>query len=599
MKKFFDYKISTRVFTGFAIVLAGLATLSAVSYWTSETTIKGIMGLSEKTARARLTKDLSFQVAKLNHAVEVYTHTGLPSAKKSIENRLNEILKHLQSLRESSSDSEKRTIERLQATIDSYKPAVKKIFEERDLQEFLMGETLPTIKKKILEVNVEHPISDLVNILESAVYLYLHNLNYPIFNKAVQTFDQQLSAISDRVSVSIKDDLLKFRDSTIRTTQAIRSYLYLESVVLAGQTYEFTHLTELLRENYSQQAERASASLQSLAENAKNFLVFFSLTLILIGLGFSWLVGRSISNPILKISEVLENLSKGSKDERIPSLSRGDEIGVMAKAAEVFRMKNEEAENLLRKQKDLTQKLELSRSDLERSNDELDQFVYTVSHDLKTPLVTSTGFIGMIDKFASKGELEKAISKLPKLRKANSRMKQLIDDLLELSRVGRVDLDKEWLDTSSCIAEVIDSLQSKLNDVGLKVKFAPNLPFIYANQSRLLQIIENIVSNAIKYVPGYSDQPVLKIDMIESSKGDILRFKDNGPGIDQKYHKKIFELFQRLDTDIEGTGVGLAIVQKIMKFHGGKVWLLSDFGHGCNFHFEFPRNEDSHGKKVA
>ena len=128
-------------------------------------------------------------------------------------------------------------------------------------------------------------------------------------------------------------------------------------------------------------------------------------------------------------------MAKGSDVDSVPGLDLKDEIGEMSQAAEVFRQKNKETI-------DLVNQLDEKKADLERSNEELDQFVYTVSHDLKSPIVTGMGFIGMMKDLAEQGKHEAVLKKLPTLEKANRRMNELISDLLELSRVGKGNVSK-------------------------------------------------------------------------------------------------------------------------------------------------------------
>ncbi|MCI5122271.1 MAG: sensor histidine kinase, partial [Candidatus Electrothrix sp. AUS4] len=251
--------------------------------------------------------------------------------------------------------------------------------------------------------------------------------------------------------------------------------------------------------------------------------------------------------------------------------------GELTLAAESFKERNRE--------------LEESRAELRRSNEELEQFVYTVSHDLKSPIVTSMGFISIIRKLTGQGKYEQAVAKLDRVAKANERMSQLIRDLLELSRVGRIDLDKKAIDLSELLGEFIDNQSVRLRSLDFSVEITSDLPKIYGNESRILQVFENILSNALKYVHN-KEGAKLEIYAQDDEEWWHIFCKDNGPGIPPEYHEKIFGLFYRLDANEEGTGVGLAIVKKIMKYHRGDIQVdprTGRAGEGAVFCLSFPR----------
>ncbi|XOF34697.1 MAG: CHASE domain-containing protein [Candidatus Electrothrix sp. YB6] len=239
---------------------------------------------------------------------------------------------------------------------------------------------------------------------------------------------------------------------------------------------------------------------------------------------------------------------------------------------------------------EMTRELEEKSRELARSNDELEQFVYTVSHDLKSPLVTSMGFIGIVNKLAKRGEYEKALEKLKKVVEANNRMGQLINDLVELSRVGRIDLDKKQLDMNLLLQKLKEEKQRRFHNAKITLIVEKNLPLIYGNESRVLQVFENILSNALKYAVKPKGSKVT-IGGITRKNEALLYVKDDGPGIEPDFHQKIFGLFQRLDNTIEGTGIGLAVVKKVMQFHEGKVWVESSPGKGAAFWLSFPTEQ--------
>lgn len=228
---------------------------------------------------------------------------------------------------------------------------------------------------------------------------------------------------------------------------------------------------------------------------------------------------------------------------------------------------------------------------LQLKNQEMEQFVYTVSHDLKSPLVTSSGFLGILKEDLAAGRYENASDSITRLERANSRMNQLIDDLLQLSRIGRIKIEDDKVDVAEMVGGIVENLDSQLRDRGVRISLQSlqqARPIIVADSKRVYQAFDNLIVNAIKY--GCSgNEAAIEVGAIDAGDEHHFYVKDNGRGIASEYHAKIFGLFQRLENDNRGTGVGLTIVSRIMQVHGGRVWVESTAGHGATFWLAFPK----------
>jgi PAS domain S-box-containing protein len=237
---------------------------------------------------------------------------------------------------------------------------------------------------------------------------------------------------------------------------------------------------------------------------------------------------------------------------------------------------------------DITERKEALET-LRQRNEEMEQFVYTVSHDLKSPLVTITGFIGMLESHLAAGRIEKVHHSIGRIQRSADRMSQLIDELLDLSRIGRVTGEPTPVDVTRLVRQLGETMQQRLETVGGKLVVEPDMPHIWADEKRLSEVFENLLSNAIKYG---CNEPGKQITVSATLTASEVRYtiEDEGPGIDPNYHEKIFGLFQRLDSTSEGTGVGLTIVAKIMRVHGGRIWVESELGAGARFVLAFPRS---------
>lgn len=244
---------------------------------------------------------------------------------------------------------------------------------------------------------------------------------------------------------------------------------------------------------------------------------------------------------------------------------------------------------------DITQRKQ-AQEQLDKRNEEVEQFVYTVSHDLKTPIVTTMGFLKYLHDDLDEGNYEKARDSLDRIRKAAEKMNSLIQDLLQFSRVGYMEIKYENIDLNQLMEGVIASFQEVIKEKNIKITLQDDLGKIYADGARATQVFENLVGNAIKYGSDNPD-PEIKVGIQKSIEREhIVYVSDNGTGMSPEYYEKIFQLFHRLDVEKEGTGVGLAIVKKIMELHHGTVWVKSDIDQGAKFFLQFPTREALIGK---
>lgn len=245
-----------------------------------------------------------------------------------------------------------------------------------------------------------------------------------------------------------------------------------------------------------------------------------------------------------------------------------------------------------RRARDLSGEVEKRTKDLENVNKEMEEFVYVVSHDLKAPLITIQG---MVDLFLDSEE--KRLSKrgeefMKSIREASERMGDLIGDLLQLSRVGRFDTEEEMVN----IAEVVEVVFSEVRTIDIKKRFNFTMdgefPALKVNRRRIYQIFANLVNNSVKFMDPNNPSPYVRVSCADLGEFYEFRVKDNGPGIDPRYHKKVFGVFQRLHgREVEGTGIGLAFVKKIVDRMGGIIWIESEVGKGAEFIFTLPKPE--------
>ena len=232
-------------------------------------------------------------------------------------------------------------------------------------------------------------------------------------------------------------------------------------------------------------------------------------------------------------------------------------------------------------------------NELKLRNAEMEQFTYTVSHDLKSPLVTIRGFIGALERDISQGNIERAASDLQRISSAANKMNQLLTELLDLSRIGRVGHNPLVLSLNDVVRDAIELLSGRIAGRKATILVAPDLPDVVGDKVRLVQVFQNLIENALKYM-GDQGEPLIEIGTYPHPSKSICYVRDNGIGIDSRYLERVFGLFEKLDPKTEGTGVGLALVRRVIDYHSGKVWAESmGSGLGSTIVVEMPRPQDS------
>jgi PAS domain S-box-containing protein len=239
----------------------------------------------------------------------------------------------------------------------------------------------------------------------------------------------------------------------------------------------------------------------------------------------------------------------------------------------------------------LLEELKRSVHELEYSNRELDDYTYAVSHDLKSPLRTIESFSDFIIEDYSDSLDDTGKEYLLRIKSATNRMQGLIDDLLLISRVGRKHLEIEMIDINQTIEVIKDDFDEQIKQTNGEI-ISTKMPKIKTQRTWIRQIFANLISNGLKF--NKSTPPKVWLDCEDLEEYYKFSVKDNGIGIDKKYHDKIFKIFQRLHTDEEypGTGAGLTICKKIVDSWGGEIWLESALGKGTTFFFTIPKRID-------
>jgi light-regulated signal transduction histidine kinase (bacteriophytochrome) len=245
-------------------------------------------------------------------------------------------------------------------------------------------------------------------------------------------------------------------------------------------------------------------------------------------------------------------------------------------------------EHIGRQALELEQKVIERTAQLQAANDDLRSFSYTVSHDLRAPLRSIQGFAGILQESQSGRLDEEGLKLLGIIRKSAQRMDELIRDLLSFSQTGQARISVSRIEMTMLVREVWAGLE---RSAGVELHLA-DLPAAQADYALMRQVWINLLSNAIKY-SGKRDAPCVRVSAVEQAHETTYCVADNGAGFEPRYAEKLFKVFQRLHSESEfsGTGVGLAIVHRIVTRHGGRVWAEGAPDAGARFYFCLPKGE--------
>jgi len=221
---------------------------------------------------------------------------------------------------------------------------------------------------------------------------------------------------------------------------------------------------------------------------------------------------------------------------------------------------------------------------LQLKNRELDRFAIRVSHDLKTPLITLAGFLGLLEKDVRAANQERVAKDLMQINEAAKTMGTFVDELLDLSRVGRIVNPPQNVAFDDILQDALKATDGLLKQKQVQVEVAAVFPVVHVDRARVVQTLQNLIVNAVKFM-GDQPRPIIKFGIEDVDGEQIFSVSDNGIGIAPENHERIFELFGKLNPDVDGTGLGLGLARKIIEVHQGRIWVESEVGHGATFRF--------------
>jgi two-component system sensor kinase len=315
-------------------------------------------------------------------------------------------------------------------------------------------------------------------------------------------------------------------------------------------------------------------------------MALIAAAIVFVGALGAWWVSRRLTNPLNRLTTAAAAIASGDLAQHV-DIPGTDELGRLGRSFNVM------ADEVKRSRDDLEgQVVERTRA-LKATNAELEAFSYSVSHDLRAPLRAIHGFARILLEDHGTQLDSEAKRVLGVIDGNTKRMGQLIDDLLSFSRLGRKEVESARVDMAELVAAVADEVRRGVGDRALDITIGP-LPPARGDRDMLRQAITNLLENAAKFTrqrtPGH-----IEVGHRANGPESVYFVKDNGAGFDQRYAGKLFGVFQRLHRaeEFDGTGVGLAIVQRIVLRHGGRVWAEGQLDAGATFFFTLPGASDA------
>ncbi len=259
----------------------------------------------------------------------------------------------------------------------------------------------------------------------------------------------------------------------------------------------------------------------------------------------------------------------------------GNVQGVFAAARDITERRNAEEQR------------EILINELAQKNAELDRFNYTVSHDLKSPLFSIRGFLGLLEMDMKSGNTKRVLTDITRINESAEKLEHLITTLLALSRSGRTVNEPVRILWTDLAREAAGLLAGHLTEHHVMLVIPDNLPVVAGDRQRLLQVMTNLLDNAVKFMGGQTE-PRIEVGVRDDAGTPVFFVQDNGMGIINENLPNVFGLFERFNKDIPGTGIGLATVKRIIEAHGGRIWVESEGpGKGTTFLFTLPLSGDT------
>ena len=603
MAKLLQFSIGGRITIGFCLVVAMLLAqgifgnaalqLSATRFQTYVSVDKTINEIHE----------IEYNVMDLQRSVLIYTFSGYEGIVSRIRKIQDTLRQQFSTVKPIIKDNERiDIIQRMEGHFQSYVENFDAALSERHLRDNAFDNKVAADANIIFDYlsnmlgelvsQSDNRTAALVGIAQDKFFrahqealLFQQAPDSALVHECennIREFRERLDIIrTSATSEAIKGTILSIQADAAHyllgfqsMVRASRAYLNLVYVVMPGEAVEFSRLAADLRERSLKiKGDLSSDIHNSVQLNLKYSLIFSSIAVFAAAL-FAWLISRGISRPVVAMTKALTDLAGGKRETAIPGRGRSDEIGAMAKAADVFKQKAEE---------------------LDQANRYKSQFLAMMSHEIRTP---KTSVLGVADLLRRTELTDEQSGYLEILKSTTKSLLTILNDILDISKLeaGKIEIEAEAFQLHSTVQEVVSLTQGTASKKGLtlELSISDDVPtVVVGDQTRAKQILYNLVSNAIKFTE--QGRICVRISVKERKAGTAVVFTqvdDTGIGIDYVQLPKLFREFSQADQSTTrrfgGTGLGLAISKKLVELMGGQIGVESEHNNGARFWFTIP-----------
>lgn len=606
-------KLKRAIYRGVAIIVLLLLANGIVNYL-------GLSRLQQDHRNSRKNdtinaKALSIDrdVQELRLRVDRYVSLGHRSLKDEVDEIYQRLIQRFDYQGEMGRDGElRRLFEKIQYHLGKYVERFATVVREREIRDSLVDRKLPEKADEIsLMISLQREqagdesergrrkvfellrLENFVSLGERSFLRYFESYDSRFTDVGVQQLDSAIEAANELTSTDadeaakLANAISRLKQIGLRTVQSTRNYLYSRNVVMAGEAAEVSWYSKQLRQVAQQRRDTLAERLES--TSTMTSWITNSATVLMIGLAI-FLASRlamRIVPPISNLTGLLRRLAAGATEVEIPAANRDDEIGEMIESARAFSERNRQTRHLLKESESLRNELQKHADLLRSTNEELDSFAYVASHDLKSPLRGIRQLATWIEEDSGEVLPEESREFLDHMKSRVGKMEGLLEDLLEYSRVGRLEPPPaSEINLGVMIGDIVDLLD---NPDQIPIEYQNDLPVVLTNRSPLEQVLMNLIGNAIKHNDKGAEGRV-KVDFAHRDGVAHFAVSDNGKGIRPEDQERVFQMYQRLNNSVQGSGMGLSIVKKQIENAGGKIELDSEYGTGASFRFTWPLN---------
>jgi signal transduction histidine kinase/CheY-like chemotaxis protein len=629
-------RLKPRIRLGYYAIGGVSLLIVGVAYIGFEHTAQEFRHFTESSRAAQVGLALAGKVSRMQRAADTFTHDGLNSAAEEVRYVHDELVSLIEDMRSKPLTTSASQVALIAKHLRTYMETFDELQRQRGLQTELVSQTIRDIaasSEQLARAYLETlpPASDgrradanrLLNallLIEKHAYLYFEVLDANHIDRVKESLAAAVNALRTLRAANhlqpaagllrdLEPMLQSYRDAFLEAVQRTRGYLYLVNVVMAAEAYEILYLSSRIETLHRQAMQRSERQILSTVERVVETVVLVGLGLLVLVALLSYVVGRSVTDPLDRLTRTFRQLAKGSIDSRVPPYRLDDEIGDLARAAEVFRGKNNETRQLLQQYQDLSgaleRKVEQRTAELAESNRQLraaketaesaarakSDFLANMSHEIRTPMHAIIGMNTLLRQTALDTTQRDYAANIEVSARS---LLGLINDILDFSKIeaGRLRLEQIEFDLHATIDQVAVLISGKVAEklLDFNIVYGAGVPKrLHGDPTRLAQILTNLLNNAQKF----TEQGEIGLS-VDHGDGGRLRFTvwDTGIGMSPGQVQRLFESFSQADASTTrrfgGSGLGLAITRQLVDLMQGDIQVESAPGKGTRLVVELP-----------